>query len=178
MFWGTMGYLQRERWKAWMCPEHLCTQSLPSAPWFSKWGSYPMPLPWLVITGTSYYVLWMSYLHLLILDNLPVISQDRMHPTDLCTLKFIDSKITKWLDIRLGIYHWWKMWENAIYSTSRCENKVSSMLWKGGNDLDLAWQWPTNSYPSIFTTSFWIWNPCWGMLWAKSVPLVIVFNAR
>lgn len=95
-----------------------------------------------------------------------------------CTLKFTDSKITKWLDIRLGIYHWWKMWKNAIYSTSKCENKVSSMLWKGGNDLDLAWKWPTNSYPSIFTTAFRIWNPCWGTLWIESVPLGVVFNAR
>ena len=71
-----MGYLPRERWEAWMCAEHLCTPSLSSAPWFSKRGSYPMSLPWLVVTETNDYVLAMNYMHFLILDNVCVISHD------------------------------------------------------------------------------------------------------
>ncbi len=37
------------------------------------------------------------------------------------------------------------------------------MFWTRGNDLDLAWKWPSNSHHSLFTASSRIPNSCWGM---------------
>jgi hypothetical protein len=36
LFRRAVGDIPRERWKTWMCSEHMCSQSLPSSSWFSE----------------------------------------------------------------------------------------------------------------------------------------------